>query len=97
MFAVAAAIASWRQRQEILLMQFGMRASTARWLVIIVLVAVSIWTANLMLFNWWAAGGPPTLSPHQFAMRGNIFAVATLLLFGGAVGLGVFNWHRRSR
>ena len=74
-----------------------MRASTARWLVIIVLVGVSTWTANLTLFNWWAAGGPPTPNPQQFAMRGNIFAVATLLLIGAAVGLGVFNWRRRAR
>ncbi len=74
-----------------------MRASTMRWLVTIALVAVSMWTANLTLFNWWAAGGPPTPNSQQFAMRGNIYAVATLLLFGAAVGLGVFNWRRRER
>ena len=74
-----------------------MRASTARWGLAFVLLAVAIWTANLTLFNWWAAGGPPTPKPEQHAMRGNIFAVATLMLFGAAVVLGVFNWKRRTR
>lgn len=74
-----------------------MRASTARWLLAIVLLAVSLWTANLTLFNWWAAGGPPTPNPQQYATRGNVFAVATLLLFSAAVGIGVFNWKRRPR
>lgn len=74
-----------------------MRASTTRWIFAVVLLAVSLWTANLALFNWWAAGGPPTPNPQQHAMQGNVFAVATLLLFGGAVGLGVFNWKRRAR
>lgn len=63
----------------------------------IVLLAVSVWTANLTLFNWWAAGGPPTPNPQQYATRGNIFAVATLLLFSAAVGIGVLNWKRRVR
>lgn len=63
----------------------------------IVLLAVSLWTANLTLFNWWAAGGPPTPNPQQFAARANIFAVATLLLFSAAVGIGVLNWRRRAR
>jgi hypothetical protein len=74
-----------------------MRASTARWSLAFVLLAVSIWTANLTIFNWWAAGGPPTPSPQQYVMRGNVFAVATLLLLGAAVGLGVFTWKRRGR
>ena len=74
-----------------------MKASTARWGLAFVLLAVAIWTANLTLFNWWAAGGPRTPVPHEYAMRGNVFAVATLLLFGAAVGLGVFNWKRRAR
>ena len=74
-----------------------MRASTTRWIFAVVLLAVSIWTANLTLFNWWAAGGPPTPNPQQFATRGNIFAIATLLLFGAAIWLSVFNWKRRAR
>jgi hypothetical protein len=78
-------------------MELAMRASTVRWLAIFGLLAVSVWTANLTLFNWWAAGGPPTPNPQQFATRGNVFAIATLLLFGAAVGLAVFNWRRRVR
>jgi hypothetical protein len=54
-----------------------------RWLIVVVLLAVSLWTANLTLFNWWAAGGPPMPNPEQYVMRGNVFAVVTLLLFGG--------------
>jgi len=79
------------------LIEARMRASTMRWSLAFVLLAVSIWTANLTLFNWWAAGGPPAPNPHQYAMRGNVFAVATLLLFGAAVGLGVFSWKRGAR
>lgn len=74
-----------------------MRASTARWILAIILLTVSLWTANLTLYNWWAAGGPPTPNPQQYATRGNVFAVATLLLFSAAVGIGVFNWRRRAR
>lgn len=66
-------------------------------MLVIVLLAVSLWTANLTLFNWWAAGGPPTPNAEHYAMRGNVFAGATLLLFGTAVGLGLFNWKRSAR
>lgn len=69
----------------------------ARWGLALVLLAVSIRTANLTLFHWWSAGGPPTPNPEQYAMRGNVFGVVTLLLFGAAVGLGLFNWKRRTR
>jgi hypothetical protein len=68
-----------------------------RWLLVAVLVAASLWTANLTLYNWWAAGGPPTPHPELYEQRGNVFAVATLVLFGAAVGVGVFNWKRRAR
>lgn len=75
-----------------------MRTGNAmRWALFVVLIVATCWAANLTLYNWWAAGGPPTPNPQQFAARGNIFAVATLLLFGAAVGLGVFNWKRRAR
>lgn len=68
-----------------------------RWAVALILLAVSIWTANLTAYNWWAAGGPPTPYPHLYEQRGNIFAIATLLLFGAAVVLGVLNSKRRPR
>ena len=65
-----------------------------RWIVVGVLLAVSLWTANLTLFNWWAAGGPPTPNPQEYAMRGNLFGLATLLLFAGA-GCAAFVGRRR--
>ena len=68
-----------------------------RWLIVVVLLAVSLWTAKLTLYNWWAAGGPPTPYPEQYEMRGKVFAVTTLLFFASAVGLAVFNWKRRIR
>lgn len=74
-----------------------MRASTARWIFAALLLAASLWAANLTLYNYWAAGGPPTPNPQMYETRGNIFAVATLVLFGAAVGLGLFNWKRRAR
>ena len=63
----------------------------------VVLLAVSLWMANITLFNWWSAGGPPTANAQQFAARGNVFAIVSLVLLGAAVGLGVFNWKRRVR
>jgi hypothetical protein len=69
----------------------------ARWLLVAVLLAVSVWSANLTVAYWWAAGGPPTLHPELYEQRGNVFAVATLVLFGSAVGLGVWSWERRAR
>jgi len=62
-----------------------------------VLFAAALWAGNLTLYNWWAAGGPPTPNPQMYATRGNIFAVATLVLFGAAAALGVFNWKRDAR
>jgi hypothetical protein len=67
-----------------------------RWLPPALLFALSCWTANLTLFNWWVAGGPPTPNPHRFEVRGNIFAVITLLLFASAVTISIMNF-RRSR
>ena len=40
-----------------------------RWIIVTVLVAVSLWTANLTLYNWWAAGGPPTPNPQEYESR----------------------------
>lgn len=71
--------------------------SFARWALFVVLVIATCWTANLTLFNWWLAGGPPTPTPRLYGERGNIFAVMTLLLFASAVGLGVLNFRRSRR
>lgn len=67
--------------------------SMKRWIVVATLLAISIWTANLTLYNWWAAGGPPTPNPQEYESRGNLFAVVTLLLFSAAIVVAL----RRSR
>jgi len=66
------------------------------WSAVVILIAAACWTANLTFYNWWAAGGPPTATPKQFEMRGNAFAVVTLLLFAGAIAVGLIN-RKRSR
>lgn len=68
-----------------------------RWIIVTVLVAVSLWTANLTLYNWWAAGGPPTPNPQEYESRGNIFAVVTLLLFSAAIAVALLNRKRSLR
>ena len=73
------------------------RSAVLRWLFIVLLIAGACWTANLALYNWWAAGGPPTANPQQFETRGNVFAVVTLLLIGSAIAVGVVNWKRSRR
>lgn len=62
-----------------------------RWLVVAVLMVASVWMANVTLFNWWAAGGPPTPNPQQFETRGNVFAIVTLLLLSAAVAVALLN------
>jgi hypothetical protein len=74
-----------------------MRPSTVRWIFVAILFAAALWSANLTLYNWWAAGGPPTPTPQLYATRGNIFAVVTLLFLGAAGGLGLMNWKQRAR
>jgi len=42
-----------------------------------------LWSINLTLFNWWAAGGPPVQYPEIYRHRGNVFfAVGWGLLVG---------------
>jgi membrane protein DedA with SNARE-associated domain len=71
--------------------------SMKQWIVVATLLAISIWTANLTLYNWWAAGGPPTPNPQEYESRGNIFAVVTLLLFSAAVAVALLNRKRSLR
>lgn len=62
-----------------------------RWLLTGACVLVSLWFAYLAIFNWWAAGGPPTPHAAQYAFRGNVFFVlAGLLLFCGVL-LSILN------
>ncbi len=66
-----------------------------RWIGAGMLLLASLWFGNLTLFNWWAAGGPPTPHPETYALRGNIFFVLTCLLFVGFVTLSILNIRRR--
>jgi hypothetical protein len=45
--------------------------TVVRWLIVAALLAVSMLTAKLTLYNWWAADSPPRLYPEQYEMRGN--------------------------
>ena len=63
------------------------------WLLPLSLVAASLWSANIALFNWWAAGGPPTPHPEQFTARGNFFGAICVVLLAAAVALSI--WLRR--
>ena len=69
-------------------------ASMKRWIVAAALLAISMWTANLTLGYWWAAGGPPTSNAQQYETRGNVFAVVTLLLSSAAVAVALRNRKR---
>ena len=66
-----------------------------RWALPVLLAAGACWTGNLALFNWWAAGGPPTPHPEIYEQRGNLFFLLTLALLLVAVLLAVINAGRR--
>jgi hypothetical protein len=70
-------------------------ARALRWFLPVILIAAALWSANLALFNWWAAGGPPTSQPELFARRGNYFATASVLLLGSAVLVAIRLWRAR--
>lgn len=48
-------------------------------------LSLAVWSAKLMAYNWWAAGGPPVPNAEAYAARGNAFALAAFAL----VALGV--------
>jgi hypothetical protein len=39
----------------------------------VLLFLAFLWSVNLTLYNWWAAGGPPTEHPDLYRQRGNMF------------------------
>jgi len=67
-----------------------------RWTVLLLLLAGACWSGNLALFNWWAAGGPPTAHPEIYEHRGNVFFGVTLLFLLLGLALLIVNL-RRSR
>lgn len=75
----------------------GPHVRAARWLLAAVLLLAAGWCLNLMLFNWWAAGGPPTPHRELYEHRGNVFCAATAVLFAGFVSVVVMNLCRSKR
>lgn len=66
-----------------------------RWALPVLLVVRACWTGNLTLFNWWAAGGPPTPHPEIYEQRGNLFFGLTVALLLAALVLVVVNIRRK--
>jgi hypothetical protein len=73
-----------------------MRSRVLGWLLVALLWAAALWSTNLTLYNWWAAGGPPMPDSSRYAYRGDIFcAVSILLLVAG--GFVTYSLLRRSK
>ncbi len=52
-----------------------------RLVLAVLLLVVCVRSGFLALYNWWAAGGPPTPDPALYERAGNLFfALATLCL-----------------
>ena len=68
-----------------------------RWLLGATLLLISGWSMYMALFNWWAAGGPPSPHPETYAFRGNVFFGLACLLFVAFVVVAVTNYRRRKR
>lgn len=68
-----------------------------RWALAALLFAGACWTGNLSLFNWWAAGGPPTPQPEVFEHRGNVFFLVTVVQIILLAILFVANLRYRKR
>lgn len=66
-----------------------------RWALPALSIVGACWTGNLTLFNWWAAGGPPTPYPEVYEQRGNFFFAVTVALLLAAAVLIVVNLRRR--
>ena len=66
-----------------------------RWILDVVLLLLSLCFGNLALFNWWAAGGPPTPHPEIYAFRGHVFFLVACLCFIGFVILLVMNIRKK--
>lgn len=71
--------------------------SALRWVLAVVLLLATGWSANLTLFNWWAAGGPPVNDVKVYELRGNVFSLVTVLLFVAFVAVVVMNVRRSKR
>jgi hypothetical protein len=65
-----------------------------RWVLAVLLLLASLWFGKLALFNWWAAGGPPTPYPGTYALRSNVFFALAFLAFVAFVIFVVKNIRR---
>ena len=41
-----------------------------RWILALLALLAGLWLGNLAMFNWWAAGGPPTVNRAAYESRG---------------------------
>jgi membrane protein DedA with SNARE-associated domain len=73
-----------------------MARSRLRHWVLPALLAGACWTGNVTLFNYWAAGSPPTPHPEIYEQRGDFFFAVTVALLLAAAVFVVMN-VRRSR
>lgn len=72
----------------------GMRV--ALWILLVIALLATCWAGNLALFNWWAAGGPPTPDPALYEQRGNLFFAATVVLIAASCFL-IYSLRRLGR
>jgi len=56
-----------------------MRIRLLLWGTTVIVFVGLLWSLNLMFFNIWAAGGPPTDNPQLFEGRAEWFAVQSLV------------------
>lgn len=47
---------------------------------LVVIAGAALYTANLSLFHFWAAGGPPTPDPAYHLHRGYCFCATSVML-----------------
>jgi len=66
-----------------------------RWILATFSLLGSCWACNLTLFNYWAAGGPPTNHPEIYEQRGNMFLAVTVGLFVLSALLALSNIRRK--
>ena len=65
-----------------------------RWVSVVILVALCLWSANQTLACWWAGGGPPTPNADYYRHCGNIYFGLTCGLVVLAGALSVSNIRR---
>lgn len=66
-----------------------------RWILALLALLAGLWLGNLAMFNWWAAGGPPTVNRAAYESRGNIFFALALVAVALSVALVVQAIRRR--